>query len=276
MKMIAFAIGLLVVCAPALAESCLTVNRSGEYDLNSSIACSNPVYISSSDVVFDCQGNSISSDAQWALVLGAEDFGDYASLSNITVRDCDIENANSVGVYVNPNAFSAFSDVSISDSRLDGGSSDYSLFTNLVVGMTIRNVTMTNGFDAVFTSGLYVVNSTAYNRESEDMPSVVQFSGNVTIVNNTIDSLEIDAVTDSVAVNNVIFGMALDGAHGIQSFGYPSNVNLTVVGNYWTNDAGDGYSDTCFSLFTDHCWFGYAFGNSQGGADGSPLSVKPF
>lgn len=274
--LITFAVGLVAVCSPALAVSCFTVNSFGDYVMNSSVDCHSPIYISASDVVFDCQGNTISSDAQWAVAIGMDDFTDYSSLSDVTIQNCDIENVNAVGVYVNPNAYSKFFNISVVNSTLDGGSSDYSLFSNYVGGLALVGDTLSNGFNIVLTNGFTAVNDTVQDRVSEDMPAIVQFSDGAVIANSTFDSLELDGVWNYSVSNNYFDSLSLGGAHGISSNGYPADLGVSVDGNYWTDDYGAGYSDTCFSLFTDHCWFGYAFDSDNGGVDQYPLSVRPF
>ncbi len=119
---------LLIIAANSSAipiPGCMNITEPGEYELASNISIdsnstgipNNPwdnydtcILILSSDVIFDCMGNSITNDGKNAIGIKAD--SSRESVSNITIRNCTVDGFD-VGIY-----FPGISDSSILDNSV--------------------------------------------------------------------------------------------------------------------------------------------------------------
>jgi len=241
--LVLFVMGFLAVGTSSAAvnvSSCTNITAPGVYLLNTTIANSTLdycIFINSSDVIFDGQGNLIDG-TDGSLTKGIRVYPDGGSLSNVTVRN-----------------------VVLTDWA-DG------IYTMSLEGGRIENNTISssgNGIIVVYTNNTLVANN---YMNSNFKGLFVSSSHNNTFVNNTITSSTSDGIYLSNAVNNTIENTFSSGSIG--NGAYLRNSNMTLIKNSTlVSNSNDG-----IYLYLSHNTTVKGSNISQNGDDGISFSIS--
>ena len=178
--------------------SCQTISSQGNYTLNQTIVgASACMIIASSNVSFDCQGNTIIYGAAGAADgVGINVFYLAVPLSNITIKNCIIRDNSTLRANGHGIQFTRVTDSYIFNNTIqtNGTSTNYGIY--LTVG-TKRNRIENNTINTLGSStgnyGLYLLTETSDNN----------FTGNSVIGNGTTTSSAVYISAD--ANNNLIY-----------------------------------------------------------------------
>lgn len=114
---------------------CMELNESGEYRLNNSIldsGISKCINVTANDIILDCQGYTIDGDD--AADYGIYIYRDDSNSTNITIKNCNISNWDTAGIYMVNSHNNTISNTTLF-SNLDNGifisSSNYNTIANV-------------------------------------------------------------------------------------------------------------------------------------------------
>jgi hypothetical protein len=198
--------------------NCTNITSPGNYLLGADIVSSSISYcinISSNNVTLDCQEYKIEGDA-------TATYGIYVNssqqVSNITIKNCILNNWATAAVYINKTANSSFFNLTIKNNTNTGLILENSYFTNLT-NITITNTTTCLELDNAGESGPNLIYNNLFNCSTFISYAATNFSNSYNTTNQT---------SSRIYSNGTRIG-----------------------GNYWTNSSGQGYSDTCTDADAD-------------------------
>lgn len=223
---------------------------------------SNCIDITGVNIVLDCQGYEVNGDDNADLGLYIDDGTE--KIGNITIKNCTFTNWRSECVWIDQ-----ISNVWIYNSTIanctnnSGNGIQYARGGNYLVDNVIFDRNQ-DGIRLWKAYNITIKNSNFTNQQQYGL-MMDTANGNVTLYgnifrNNSLASLDMDAVTGFIAYNNLFNDTNyINGATGTQAYFNITNQSGTRIfssgngigGNYYTNATGDGFSDTCTDSDSD-------------------------